>query len=186
VKKNLGLMTDRLILRVLDDGWAKSVLAYFERNREYLERWEPVRQHGFYTRRVQADHLVADLRSMNACQMVRLWIFRKEDPRTVIGSVALNNIVRGCFLSCYMGYRLDQELTGNGYMTEAAGALVDFGFQTLGLHRIEANIIPRNTPSMRVAEKLGFENEGLSPKYLKINGVWEDHVHMVKRNAAME
>lgn len=186
MKKNLGLMTDRLMLRVLDDSWAKAVLAYFERNRDYLERWEPVRQHGFYTRRAQAEHLVTDLRAMNAGQMVRLWIFRKEEPRTVIGSVALNTIVRGCFLSCYMGYRLDQDLTGKGYMTEAAGALVNFAFDTLGLHRVEANIIPRNTPSMRVAEKLGFQNEGLSPKYLKINGVWEDHVHMVKRNAALE
>jgi len=186
VKKNLGLMTKRLILQVLDDSWAKAVLTYFDRNRDYLERWEPARQHGFYTRKIQAEHLVSDLKAMEAGQMVRLWIFQKEDPHTVIGSVALNNIVRGCFLSCCMGYRLDRDLTGNGYMTEAAGALVDFAFDTLGLHRIEANIIPRNTPSMRVAQKLSFQNEGLSPKYLRINGVWEDHIHMVKRNTAME
>ena len=167
MKKNLGLMTERLILRVLDDSWSKAVLSYFERNQDYLERWEPARQHGFYTRKVQAEHLVADLRAMNAGQMVRLWIFRKEEPQAVIGSVALNTIVKGCFLSCYMGYRLDQELTGQGYMTEAAGALVDFAFDTLGLHRIEANIIPRNTPSMRVAEKLGFQNEGSLPSISK-------------------
>lgn len=186
MKKNMGLQTDRLLLRVLDDSWAKTVLEYFERNRDFLERWEPTRPYGFYTRRGQAEHLAADLKAMNAGQMVRLWIFRKEDPKTVIGSVALNNIMRGSFLSCYMGYRLDRELAGRGYMTEAAGSLVDFAFNILGLHRVEANIIPRNTPSMRVAQKLGFENEGLSPKYLKINGVWEDHVHMVKRNTALE
>lgn len=186
MKRDLGLATERLLLRVLDDSWAKELLRYFERNREFLEPWEPTRPEGFYTRRGQADHLKGDMAAMDAGQMLRLWIFRKEEPATVIGSVALNTIVMGCFLSCYMGYRLDVRYAGRGYMTEAAGCLVKFGFHTLGLHRVEANIIPRNTASLRVAEKLGFENEGLSPKYLKINGKWEDHVHMVKRNPALE
>ena len=186
MKKILGLDTERLLLRVLDEGWAREVLAYFERNRDFLEPWEPTRPEGFYTRRGQADYLRGDMAAMDAGQMFRLWIFRREEPNRVIGSVALNNIVRGCFLSCQIGYRLDAQWAGKGYMTEAAGCLVDFAFDTLGLHRVEANIIPRNTASLRVAQKLGFENEGISPKYLKINGVWEDHVHMVKRNLALE
>jgi ribosomal-protein-alanine N-acetyltransferase len=186
MKKELGLSTPRLLLRMLDESWAREVLAYFDRNRAFLEPWEPSRPEGFYTRKAQAEHLAADLTAMDAGQMVRLWIFRAEEPETVIGSVALNNIVRGCFLSCQMGYRLDAELTGHGYMTEAAGCLTDFAFDTLGLHRVEANIIPRNIASLRVAEKIGFQNEGVSPKYLKINGRWEDHIHMVKRNTALE
>ncbi|GGH34267.1 GNAT family N-acetyltransferase [Paenibacillus segetis] len=44
----------------------------------------------------------------------------------------------------------------------------------------------RNGASLRIAEKLGFYHEGLAPKYLKINGVWEDHIHMVLRNESME
>jgi [ribosomal protein S5]-alanine N-acetyltransferase len=55
-------------------------------------------------------------------------------------------------------------------------------FQELGLHRIEANIMPKNKRSLRVVEKLGFYNEGLAYKYLKINGKWEDHIHMVLLN----
>ena len=54
--------------------------------------------------------------------------------------------------------------------------------EELGLHRIEANIMPCNLPSLGVAEKCGFVREGLSRKYLKINGVWEDHIHMVRLN----
>lgn len=46
--------------------------------------------------------------------------------------------------------------------------------------------MPRNRASLRVLEKCGFEWEGLSPRYLQIHGVWEDHVHMVRRNRAME
>jgi ribosomal-protein-alanine N-acetyltransferase len=67
-------------------------------------------------------------------------------------------------------------------MTEAVAAVVELAFGPLQLHRVEANIIPRNMPSRRVVEKLGFVNEGLSPKYLKINGVWEDHMHYVVLN----
>ena len=55
-------------------------------------------------------------------------------------------------------------------------------FGPLRLHRVEANIMPRNRPSLRVAEKLGFHSEGISPRYLAIQGVWEDHVHMVRLN----
>ena len=51
-----------------------------------------------------------------------------------------------------------------------------------GLHRVEANIMPRNPASLRAAEKAGFVREGLSRRYLNINGVWEDHIHMVRLN----
>jgi ribosomal-protein-alanine N-acetyltransferase len=52
----------------------------------------------------------------------------------------------------------------------------------MSLHRIEANIMPRNQRSLRVVEKLGFVDEGLSRDYLKINEKWEDHIHMVLLN----
>ena len=53
------------------------------------------------------------------------------------------------------------------------------------LHRLEANVMPKNKASLRVLEKNQFVNEGISKYYLNINGVWEDHVHMVKINYAM-
>ncbi len=71
-------------------------------------------------------------------------------------------------------------------MTEAVGKVVEYAFDVLGLHRLEANIMPRNKASLRVVEKLGFSEEGLSRKLLLINGRWEDHVRMVKLNMALE
>jgi ribosomal-protein-alanine N-acetyltransferase len=65
-------------------------------------------------------------------------------------------------------------------------ALIDVAFGKLALHRIEANIMPRNTASMRVVAKLGFYDEGLAKSYLKINGKWEDHIHMVLLNRGIE
>lgn len=70
-------------------------------------------------------------------------------------------------------------------MTELISWMVTYGFETLHLHRIEASVMPKNERSLRVLEKNGFEREGLAKKYLRINGVWEDHIHMVKINDAM-
>ena len=70
-------------------------------------------------------------------------------------------------------------------MTWAVDQVVQFAFSNIGLHRIEANVMPRNTPSLRVLEKNGFSSEGLAKHYLSIHGVWEDHIHMVRLNYAM-
>ncbi len=61
-------------------------------------------------------------------------------------------------------------------MHEAVLLVVQFGFETLRLHRIEAACIPDNQRSIRVLEKAGFRREGLSRSYLRINGVWRDHL----------
>lgn len=72
---------------------------------------------------------------------------------------------------------MDKAYNGRGYTTEAVRLVVDYAFQVLKLHRIEAGVMPRNTRSIRVLEKSGFEKEGLSRKNVLINGKWEDHLH---------
>ena len=131
---------------------------------------------------------MTELARMNLGEMFRFWIFKKEEvrDRRTIGTVALSNIVRGGFQSCHLGYKLDETELRKGYMSEAIRGVVDFAFREIDLHRIEANIIPRNAASLGTVEKLGFYHEGLAVKYLQINGRWEDHIHMVIRNAAME
>jgi ribosomal-protein-alanine N-acetyltransferase len=61
-------------------------------------------------------------------------------------------------------------------MPEAVAVVLRFAFDQLGLHRVEAAIVPRNARSRRVAEKLGMRDEGTSERFLQIRGVWEDHV----------
>ena len=48
--------------------------------------------------------------------------------------------------------------------------------RTHALHRVQISIIPRNTASRRVVEKLDIRDEGTAARYLEINGVWEDHI----------
>lgn len=174
--------TDRLILRVLEPSAAQPVLDYYMRNRAFLEEWEPARDEAFYTRAHHERQLEADLKQMAERSLLRLWIFKKEDEGRVIGTIGFSNIIGGAFLSCFLGYKLDGAEINRGYMTEALKRGIGVMFQEYGLHRIEANILPRNRRSLRVVEKLGFQNEGLSRKYLRINGTWEDHIHMVLLN----
>lgn len=93
-----------------------------------------------------------------------------------VGEVNLNNVLRGAVQCATIGYWIDKARAGNGYVAEAVVALTRFAFDELRLHRLEICIIPRNTNSRRVMQKLNFREEGTAERFLEINGVWEDHV----------
>ena len=92
------------------------------------------------------------------------------------GEINLTAVQRGPFQSAYVGYWIDEKHAGNGYMPEALILLTQFAFDELHLHRIQISIIPRNSASRRVVEKLEIRDEGVAKRYLEINGVWEDHI----------
>lgn len=144
--------------------------------------FEPQREDSFYTIDEQISILQDELCLQNDKLSFRFYIFLKESPNSIIGSVALNNIVWGSFLSCFIGYKLSEDYLNCGYMTEAVRRIIDFAFDDLKLHRIEGNVMPINEPSLAVLNKCNFINEGYAPKYLRINGNWEDHIHMVLLN----
>ncbi len=177
-----GVETERLWLRPLGPQEAGLVAGFFARNRAFLQEWEPARSADFFSAETQARLLAEECQKAERGESLRLWLFRKGENARIIGSVSFSNIVRGSFLSCHLGYRLDEGETGRGYATEAVRRGIAVMFDDYQLHRIEANIMPRNRRSLRVVEKLGFCNEGRSPQYLKINGRWEDHIHMVRLN----
>ena len=173
--------TARLALRLAAPSFAPALTGYYRRNRAFFAAFDPEREEDFFTEERQRASLEQDAALAEADRGYRFYVSRKEEPETIIGMVGLNNLVRGAFQSCCLGYKLDGGHLCLGYMTEAVKAAADIAFTDLGLHRIEANIMPRNRASLRVAEKAGFYQEGLALKYLKINGVWEDHIHMVLR-----
>ncbi|VEB97628.1 Spermidine N(1)-acetyltransferase [Cedecea lapagei] len=73
-----------------------------------------------------------------------------------------------------IGFGLGREYWGKGLVNEAAGALIAYGFQALGLRRIEAEIDPDNQASAAALKKLGFLQEGLLRQRWEINGVISD------------
>jgi ribosomal-protein-alanine N-acetyltransferase len=99
------------------------------------------------------------------------------------GSFNLGEIVRGVFDCAYASWRTDPELWGQGFGAEGVSALLDVAFAHhggIGRHRVQANIIPSNLRSICLAERVGFRKEGLALKYLKIAGVWQDHLMFAK------
>ena len=173
--------TQRLYLKILKPYHAQSVLEYYKRNANFLKEWDPKRESYFYTLPLQKQLLKEDIIDFKNRTQVKYWLISKESNR-IIGNVCFSNIIMGNFKSCYMSYKLDENEINKGYITEAINKAVDIMFNDFGLHRIEVNIIPRNSRSLRIMEKLNFVQEGFSKSYLKINGVWEDHIHFAKYN----
>jgi len=93
----------------------------------------------------------------------------------LVGVININNILLGSMRMASLGYYGGEAYSGTGRMSEGMGLVLKYAFEDLGLNRIEANIQPENTPSLRLVQKLGFRKEGFSPKYLEINGKWCDH-----------
>ena len=104
-------------------------------------------------------------------------VFRREDD-ALVGVFNFSEIVRGAFQSAYLGYFGFASHTGSGYMTEGMALALDIAFVRLKLHRVEVNIQPTNTRSLRLAQRVGFTREGFSRRYVKIAGRWRDHVRL--------
>ncbi|MEB3213714.1 MAG: GNAT family N-acetyltransferase [Leptolyngbyaceae bacterium] len=115
-----------------------------------------------YVQRCQADNF----QGLLICQ---------QDSGSIIGVANLSQIFYGAFQNAYLGYYADVTYAGLGLMGEGMGLVINYAFSTLTLHRIEANIQPGNTRSIKLVKRLGFRQEGYSPRYLKIDGEWRDH-----------
>ena len=100
----------------------------------------------------------------------------RNDDGALAGVVNFSEIVRGVFHSAYVGYYAFEPLAGDGYMAEGFALALEFAFGKLKLHRVEANVQPGNRRSLSLVERLGFEREGYSRRYVKIGGRWRDHV----------
>lgn len=173
-------------MEVPTESDAQKLFEYYQKNLPYLKRWFVDQPPGAYSLERLSDHLSRSRQNFAEEKEVKFFIYRKEDLQILLGELTFSNILKGGFLSCYAGYHLDEHQQGKGFMTEALNAGVDFIFRKIQLHRIEANIMPANIASQRVAGKAGFYKEGISARYLRINSRWEDHLRYVTFNPEMD
>lgn len=165
---------ERLILKPLMPKDAKAVTKLVTDNRDYWSIYEPHHIESYYTIYTQYNKLVesARLRSLNLEYF--FGIYDKESGQ-LVGQISLYSIKQLPFLSCFIGYAMDQHYVGKGIVSEAISLMVQFAFKQIKLNRVEAYVSPRNVASVRVLEKNGFTKEGLLKQLLYINGRWEDH-----------
>jgi ribosomal-protein-alanine N-acetyltransferase len=106
------------------------------------------------------------------------------DDGRIAGTFSLNNIVRGVFQNADAGWLVMADCLRRGIASEGVTAILGLALRPeplgLGLHRVQANIIPRNIASLGVARKCGFREEGLAREMLMMDGQWQDHVMFAK------
>ena len=119
----------------------------------------------------QFKAMLARSRKPDSCY---LFICRRDDD-AIVGAINLSQVFRGPFKSAYLGYYIGEEFSAQGFATEAVQLMLEYTFERLQLHRLEANIQPSNHKSIAIVRRAGFVREGFSRRYLKVCGRWRDH-----------
>jgi ribosomal-protein-alanine N-acetyltransferase len=167
-----GLVVTASRLLSLDD--VPEMTELVTANREFLAPWSPIRPESFFTEDGQRAVVADALDHYEAGSIVPHVIL--DDAGRLAGRITLNEIARGPFLSCRVGYWVAAGVNGRGLASAALANLKRVAFEDLGLHRIEAGTLVHNERSQRVLLRNGFARIGLAPRYLSIAGQWQDHL----------
>ncbi len=171
-----SLRTERLLLRPASAADVSALVDYHKRNWNHLEPFSPVPPEGFFTEefwRVKMEGSIDEFHLGTAC---RFFFFPSAEPQKVIGHCSFSQVFRGPFHACYLGYTVDHDYEGKGYMREGLEEAIRFMFEEWNMHRIMANYMPHNVRSGNLLRRLGFVVEGYARDYLQIAGKWEDHI----------
>jgi len=171
------LETKRLVLTIPPPSAAPRLLGFAIENDAHLARWEPPHPDGFFTESFWRRRLDRSREELARGESLRFTIADRNDPDgPILGHCNFNQIVRGAFQACYLGYSVDHRWQGKGIMFEALERATAFIFGPMRLHRIMANYIPTKERSGRLLRRLGFQVEGYARDYLFIHDAWRDHV----------
>ena len=155
------------------DDW-KEWLEVRQKNQEYLAVYEP----SWSARYAEQDYYLNRLEKQKIeweAGRGAYFLIHHAKNHNIIGGVNLNNISMGAARYASLGYWLDHDYEGQGYMRESIASVIDYAFNTLELRRLNAACLIENNRSARLLQSLGFAEEGLAKKYLQINGAWQDH-----------
>ncbi len=162
-----------VVVRILREEDAAPLARLVRANREFLKPWEPAKEEEYFT--VEGQRRIVDDALLLYTGGIHLPCVILVDGE-LVGRINVNNIVRGALHSGDVGYWVAESAGGKGVATSAVEAVQRLSFTALNLHRLGANTLVHNLRSQRVLEKNGFDRIGLAPKYLQIDGEWQDAV----------
>ncbi|HEX2915637.1 MAG TPA: GNAT family protein [Chloroflexia bacterium] len=162
------LETDRLILRRIETADAKALLKLLS-DREVLKTTDAPQLENLE----QANWLIEGLEGLFSTKAGIRWGITLKPKNTLIGTCGFNRFEYQHSHSG-IGYELAKQYWGQGLMTEAVAAMVNYGFEALQLNRIEALTILDNIASIRVLQKLGFREEGILREYIYAHDRYND------------
>lgn len=169
------LTTNRLQLQIEDASKAQDILNFYQKNAAIFDRYEPTRPSNFYTLSYQKAATSYEYSEIMKGKTLRYYIYKKENPDIIIGSVNFTRIEHGPFSHATIGYKMDRDYQNMGYTKEACKAAIAVIFSNYKIHRIEARVAPDNLASIHVLEHLGFVYEGIEYQGVEVNGVFQDH-----------
>jgi len=173
--QSLRLEASRVFLLPPRMGDFKSWAALREESRDFLTPWEPTWPHDALTRHAFRRRLKAYTQEWRQGTGFSFLVYRLSD-QVLMGGVTLSNLRRGVAQSASLGYWIGERFARQGFMSEAVAAVLEFAFEELALHRVEAACLPENDASRSLLLKVGFRQEGYARQYLRINGKWQDHL----------
>ncbi|MCO4794191.1 MAG: GNAT family N-acetyltransferase [Bacteriovoracaceae bacterium] len=172
---NPFIRSERTELSLPEIGDVSQILNFYNENKEHLSPWDPAKPSGFYTKGYWQSRIQAAQNDWLEKSCLRL-VVKESSSKKIIGFINFTGIERGPFQACRLGYKVHHEFEGQGYMKESLTAAINYTFEKMNIHRIEANYIPDNIRSGHLLNKIGFVKEGEAKNYLKINGRWQDHI----------
>jgi [ribosomal protein S5]-alanine N-acetyltransferase len=177
-ERDMGLSGDHVRLRpaTMDDfeAWA----ALRQQSRTFLEPWEPKWEDRELTRASFRERVRRINQLWEEDATYSFLIF--NDAAKLLGGINLSNVRRGVAQTGSLGYWIGEPFRRRGYMRDALQTITYYAFLDLGLHRLEAACLPRNQASINLLRTCNFKPEGHARDYLKIAGIWEDHLLFAK------
>jgi len=138
---------------------------------ESMEYWsDPPINHIDEAIRVLQEDIDSDAKGNSMC-----WSIILNGQDKMVGKCILFNYSQKNYRA-EIGYIINRDYWRRGFAQQALEALIGFAFNTLELHRIEADVDPENAGSLGILEKLGFEREGLFRDRWYLSGKWVDSV----------
>lgn len=168
------LTSENIYIRLFEPSDAEALLVLYNRNRAFFQGFTPTREDSFYTLDKQLSLIALWNEDRKKGSKYAFGIFLLQNDQ-LIGDISLFEVVRGPLQKGMIGYCLDQQYNGKGFITEAIKLIIAYAFEKENLHRLEAGVMPHNGGSIRALEKAGFQREGIARKNVKINGEWQDH-----------
>ncbi|AJA46195.1 ribosomal-protein-alanine acetyltransferase [Clostridium pasteurianum DSM 525 = ATCC 6013] len=173
----LRIKSNNINLKILTPDDSMDLLHYYIKNKKHLEPYEPKREDSFYSIESQHQVLMENYKQFISGTAACFGVYK---DKTFIGKIQISGIIYGIFKSGIVGYSIDKEYQGKGYMKEALGKIIEYAFNEMNLHRLEASTLIDNKRSQFLLKSCGFKEIGINEKYLFIDGQWKDHITFYK------
>ncbi|WP_299018236.1 ribosomal protein S5-alanine N-acetyltransferase [uncultured Photobacterium sp.] len=181
INRSPAIVVDDFKVRLITVKDVQQIATYYQRNKAYLQPWEPLRDEAFFTEAGWEKRL-HQLAELHKHKLAYYFVIVKQGSNEICGVINFSNLVRHPFYACHVGYSLDERCQGKGMMRRALNAAVEWMFDEQQFHRVMAAYMPRNQRSAAVLSAASFEKEGVAKDYLLINGCWEDHILTARIN----